>query len=96
MKSNKQNWYPENVVEVLSENGGRETLFDLVIPLNGLFEGLAFEDVDNGSKSFAMDNWNEKTTKIQFHYDMGLRKVLKNCHELFEWTPIINLHNKST
>ena len=51
-----QKCYPENVIEVLGENGGREALVDLVIPLNGLFEGLAFEDVNNGGKRFAMDN----------------------------------------
>jgi len=48
--------YPENVIEILGEDGGRETLVDLVIPLYGLFEGFALEDVNNGGKCFTMDN----------------------------------------
>ncbi len=48
------------MIEILGEDGGRETLVDLVIPLYGLFEGFALEDVNNGGKCFTMDNWKEK------------------------------------
>ncbi len=48
------------MIEVLGENGGGEALVDLVVPLNGLFEGLAFEDVNNRSKRLTMDNCKEK------------------------------------
>ena len=51
-------FYLEDVVEVLGEEWGREALVDLVVPGDGLLEGLALEHVHDRGEGLSVDNWN--------------------------------------
>jgi hypothetical protein len=50
--------YPlEEVLDVLSEEGGGKTLGHFVVVLDCLFEGFEFEHIDNGCKNLILHNW---------------------------------------